>query len=158
MKKVFVILVALIGIISCNKDKFQTKPQLTLKSVSNKVVPMNGTLKVELEFTDKEGDIDSVLFIRKERLNKRPVRTTPAPATLRDSLVFKIPDFPNKDRGMISMVLEYERHLKHANTPWTIPNSTDKEPDSLNLKIVLRDKGGNVSDTLSINNVIILRQ
>ena len=155
MKKVFTIAVAVIVIIGCSKDKFQTKPQLSLKSVSNKVVPVNGVLNVELEYTDKEGDVDSLLVIRKERLNKRPVSST-----LRDSIKLPVPQFPNKDRGEISMVLSYQQHLIHAQSPLNIPNSNpiQKEPDTLNLKFVLKDKAGNISDTLTINNVIVIRQ
>ena len=156
MKKVFLATVLFAGILfACSKDKFQTKPQLRLKSVSNKLVPVNGTLEVELEYTDKEGDVDSILVIRKQRLNIRPVSPT-----VRDSLKFTVPEFPNKDRGEISMVLNYQTHLIHAQSPLTIPNSNPakREPDTLNLKFVLKDKAGNVSDTLIINNVIVVRQ
>ena len=42
---------------SCDKDKFQTKPTIEIKSISTKEVPaQNGTMNIRLNFTDKEGE------------------------------------------------------------------------------------------------------
>ena len=46
----------LFGLVSCNKDKFQTIPQLKFKSKNTDLVPLNGSLRVTLEYTDKEGN------------------------------------------------------------------------------------------------------
>ncbi|MEO5594695.1 MAG: hypothetical protein ABIR15_10405 [Chitinophagaceae bacterium] len=153
MKKLLIAGFVLIVLLACNKDKFQTKPQIQLKSISATVVPINGDLNITLTYTDKEGDISDTLFIKKERLNKTVV------ATIRDSIKYKIPDFPNYDKGEIGLALDYENNLKSAITPPPIPgsNPSKPQPDTLNIKIWIHDKAGNVSDTVSTGQVVIIR-
>jgi hypothetical protein len=141
-------------ITGCSKDNFETKPQLKLLSVSDKVVPRNGTLDVALEFTDKEGDVYDSIFVSKQRLN---VRTT---ATTRDSFRLKVPTFPNNTKGELSFTLNYQQHLISAQTPLSVPGTSNPvlfEPDTVNIRFVLRDKAGNKSDTLVIDNVVVQR-
>ena len=52
--------------VSCGKDKFNTKPSLKLKSINSRVIPVNGVLNIEFEFTDKEGDISNLLTLKKK--------------------------------------------------------------------------------------------
>src|ERR1700730_3444492 len=95
MKKVTLAGVFLFLIISgCNKGKFQTRPSLKLKSTNGKLVPINGVLVVELEFTDKEDDVNDTLYVRKIRVNQKQV------PTLRDSFKLKVPDFPKNQKGV----------------------------------------------------------
>ena len=56
MKQIILGGLALLLIISCSKDSFQSKPQLFLKSVSATNIPAGGSLEVILRLTDKEGD------------------------------------------------------------------------------------------------------
>ncbi|HTL10428.1 MAG TPA: hypothetical protein VL307_19270 [Chitinophagaceae bacterium] len=153
MKTLLVAGLAMIVLIACNKDKFQTKPHIDLKSLSTKVVPVGGNLVVTLSYTDKEGDISDTLFFKKERLNQRKV------ATLRDSISYKIPDFPNYDKGEIGLALRYEDHLKSASAAPSIPGSNPpaKESDTLNIRIWIHDKAGNVSDTVSTGQIVVQR-
>jgi len=153
MKKRLIAGIVLIALMACNKNKFQTSPQISIKSINPKVVPIGGNMEITLSYTDKEGDISDTLFIKKIRLNKQ---TT---ATIRDSLRYKIPDFPNYDKGEIGLSLQYENHLKSAIQAPDIPGSNPlaKQPDTLNIKIWIHDKAGNVSDTVSTGQVIILR-
>ena len=153
MKKLLIAGFVLIVLLACNKDKFQTKPQIKLKSLSSTVVPVNGGLNITLSYTDKEGDISDTLFIKKERLNKTVVPTT------RDSIAYKIPDFPNYDKGEIGLALNYQFDLVSAQTPPPIPgtNPSQPQPDTLNIKIWIHDKAGNVSDTVSTGQVVIIR-
>jgi len=153
MKKLLIAGFVLIVLFACNKDKFQTKPQISLKSLSTKVVPVGGNLIVTLSYTDKEGDISDTLFFKKERLNKRVV------PTLRDSIKYPIPDFPAYDKGEIGLALRYEDHLKSAQAAPSIPGSNPPavESDTLNIKIWIHDKAGNSSDTVSTGPVVIIR-
>ncbi len=155
MKKIFAFSLLIVALAACNKDKFQTKPQIKIKSQSSEVVGPNTFLRVVLEFTDKEGDLelDSAIVLRKQRLNKRVV--TP---TLRDVVYLELPQFPNNNLGEIELDLDYQNHLISAQTPPNIPgtNPQRKESDTLRLKFVLKDKAGNVSDTAE-TNVIVLR-
>jgi hypothetical protein len=51
--------------VSCNKDKFTTIPQVTIKSISPDFAMSGDVIKIRGSFTDQEGDVDSALFIYK---------------------------------------------------------------------------------------------
>jgi hypothetical protein len=150
MKRILSFCLVVAVAIGCNKDKFETKPHIKIKSTSSDIVPVNGILRVNLEFTDKEGDVANIITIKKDRLNQRAV------ATLRDSFNLNIPEFPNTDRGEIELDLEYQNHLISAqNPPSQIGDPNKNEADTLVLKFVLQDKAGNKSDTASANVIVI---
>ena len=152
MKKISFLFSLLIIFIACDKDSFETKPTLKLESVSSSIVPKGSALGVTLSFTDKEGDISDTLFILRQRTNKRGPRTAaPSP--------YKIPSFPNESKGEIELLLDYNTDLTFGFTEIRIPGTTPSqfEPDSMNLRFVLKDKAGNKSDTVS-TSVVVLRQ
>jgi hypothetical protein len=138
--------------ISCGKGRFQTVPQLKLKSRNTDIVPSNppGTLRLTIEFTDKEGDVTDSLLIVRQRLNKRgPVQLAPSP--------YGIPDFPKTDKGEFEVNLAYQLGLVFGLNPLRITGTQQNEVDTLRLKIVARDRAGNKSDTLFIENVYVTR-
>src|SRR5215471_13659895 len=90
MRLIFAFVIVCLLVLACSKGKLTTTPKLELKSVSPKIVPVNGTLRVEINVKDKEGDISDTFYVRKIRLNKRVV------ATLRDSFFYQVPDVPAK--------------------------------------------------------------
>jgi hypothetical protein len=153
MKKLIITGFVLIVLIACNKDKYQTKPQISLKSVSSDVVPNGGDLNVALSYTDKEGDISDTLTILKIRLNQTVV------PTLRDTIQYKIPDFPNYDKGEIDIDMNYQNDLVSAATPPPIQGSNPSvpQPDTLLLKFWIRDKGGHTSDTVTTGKIVVIR-
>jgi hypothetical protein len=138
--------------ISCNKDKFLTKPTISIKSMNTEFVPLNGSLIITLECTDKEGDVQDSIFIVKRRLNKR---VTP---TVRDTLRFLFPIFPATPRTEIIATLDYQTILSALNPP-VIPGSNppQRELDTLILKMAVRDKAGNISDTVTSKQIIVFR-
>ncbi len=151
MKTLLIILTVTLIFLGCSKDDFETKPTIEIKSASPKVVPQNGTMVVDLDFTDKEGDLEAV-YIWKVRLNKlvRP--------TVRDIIPpRKIPEFPKNQKGELELNLTYQDHLISAQSPRRDPITLRLEPDTLNMKFVVKDKAGNVSDTAFLNNIVILR-
>ena len=138
--------------IACNKDKFQTKPTISIKSINTEVVPQNGTFIITLECTDKEGDVEDSLILIKKRLNRRVV------TTVRDTLRFKIPTFPANSRTEIQAVLDYQNILSALNPP-NIPGSNplQRELDTLVLRLAVRDKAGNTSDTVESRQIYVIR-
>lgn len=156
MKKIIAFGLLATVMLACNKDKFQTKPQIKIKSVTPDIVPVNGTLSVILEFTDKEGDVsDSIIVVRERTNQKSPI----TPAIIKTP----IPSFPNTSEGEIQVFMPYQTSQTAliAGIP-AIPipgtgNPPEKEPDTLNLKFVVRDKAGNKSDT-ALTSVIVIRQ
>ena len=139
--------------ISCGKDKFLTKPTIRIKSMNTEYVPLNGNLIITMECTDKEGDVQDSVIIVKKRLNQRVV------PTLRDTLRFLFPVFPATPRTEIVANLDYNNHIISAENPPNIPGSNppQKELDTLILKIAVRDKAGNISDTVTTNRIIVFR-
>jgi hypothetical protein len=153
MKKLILGCFVLIVLIACNKDKYQTAPQISLKSITNSVVPIDGGTNITLSYTDKEGDISDTLFMIKKRLNQTVVKTD------RDTISYKIPDFPNYDKGEIGMALTYQNDLVSAETPPPIQGSNPSvpQPDTLVLKIWIHDKAGHSSDTVTTGQIIVIR-
>jgi len=147
----FVLSALVITTVACNKDRFQTKPTIRLKSISD-FVPLNGNFQLTLECTDKEGDVQDSLIIIKKRLNKRVV------ATLRDTIRYKFPIFPKNTRTEVQALVEYQ-HILSADSPPFIPgaNPPRREPDTLILRLAVRDMAGNTSDTIDSPVIYIIR-
>ena len=137
---------------ACSKDKFETIPQLKFKSKNTDIVNINGSLQIVLEYTDKEGDVSDSLLVVRQRLNKRGPVTMPASP-------YPIPSFPHTKKGEFEITLEYQFGLIFGLSPLRIigSNPPQNEPDTLNLKFVARDKAGNKSDTLTVENIIVRR-
>jgi hypothetical protein len=145
---------ALILFIACSKDKFQDTPSVEIKSINpTQVQAISGSyMEIDLEFTDKQGDLDSVILY-KLRLNSRV-----KPLVNANTLAYKLPDFPDKSKGEIKVTLQQATELIAAVTPNVqlgAPN--DKEPDTIVFKIVVKDKAGNVSDTTTTEQLVIER-
>src|SRR5258708_1853812 len=135
MRSIFVIVILCLLVIACSKS-LTTTPKLELKSLSTKIVPVNGGLTVVLKFGDKEGDISDTFYVRKIRLNRRVV------ATVRDSFFYKVPEVPAKTyRGEFQIDMDYQTILS-AISPPVIPGSVppQREPDTLMLKFATKDK------------------
>ena len=59
------LVVFLFIVISCNKDKFTTVPQVKIESIKPEIVVSGNIITVAGSFTDDEGDIDSIFVVRK---------------------------------------------------------------------------------------------
>lgn len=154
MKFSLIVLSALaVIIIACNKDKFQTKPTIRVKSINGNFIPLNGTFVITLECTDKEGDVQDSVIIIKKRLNRRVV------ATLRDTLRYKFPVFPKNTRTQVQATLDYQSILSAFSPPF-IPGSNppQRELDTLILRMAVRDNAGNTSDTIESPTIYVYRQ
>jgi hypothetical protein len=139
--------------VACSKDKFEDKPTIEIKSVGpTQVSYLSGSYaQIELEFTDKQGDLDSV-FLYKNRLNRvqKPL--------LGPVLDFKLPTFPEKSKGEIKLTLDAASMLVAVQFPSSqqgAPNN--REPDTIFFKIIVKDKAGNVSDTATTEPLVIER-
>jgi hypothetical protein len=150
MKKLFLIASALIIITSCNKDKFQTRPQISLNTYSQ-TVPLNGYLDINLKYTDKEGDLGGGTFTYWPRL----LNTRPLAAGLVDytPITDTIPSFPNKNKGEIEFKLQRILIYKEIQA-----KPGDDKNDTMVVKIVVADRAGNKSDTLTTKPIVILGQ
>ena len=149
MKQILTFSCIVLILAACGKDKFETKPKLKVESLSSDFVPRNQDLSITLSFTDKEGDIDDSLFVIRTRTFRRGPFTPVNPSR------YKIPEFPNQPEGEISLTLPYSLGLTSGFSSITAPgNPPTREPDTLILKFVIRDKAKNVSDTATANVIV----
>ena len=150
-KPVLFSIILLLLVVACGKDNIDTTPSLKIKSISPMQVPGNGDLELRFTFTDKQGDIDS-LYLYKVRTNQdqRPTQF--------DSILYQIPEFPEKSKGELKITIQYNFGLLSAITPrfqQGAPN--DKEPDTLVFKLYVKDRAKNASDTIFSDPVVIER-
>ena len=149
MKKLLLVVSVLVVLLACNKDKFQSTPQIKIKSVSTNLVGFGQGLTVVLSYTDKEGDVSDSVFVRKVRLNQRFANT------IRDTMKFKIPDFPDHSTGDIQVYLNND-NMKSANPPPSLPGG-GLMPDTLKLWFSVTDKGGHKSDSVATGTIVVLQ-
>ncbi|HYF33591.1 MAG TPA: hypothetical protein VD993_20845 [Chitinophagaceae bacterium] len=137
--------------VACDKNKFQTKPTLTLKAMNGDIIPAGASLILDFEFTDKEGDVSDSIFVFKTRINK--VKT----ATVRDNFALPVPEFPKNTKGEVQVTLDHSFYLVSAIQPPKDQATGKFHDDTLMLRFVLRDRAGNASDTTSVGPIIVLR-
>jgi hypothetical protein len=130
-------------ILSCGKDTFQSRPQLTLKTVSSSIVPPQSGLQIVMRLTDKEGDFTDTVWVQK-------ITTRCPSSNFRDSLLYRIPDeTPRKKNfdGEVVMTFSYPFELQ--------PRCT--RDDTAVFSFWMKDRAGNRSDTVRTQPIIILR-
>src|SRR5438128_119120 len=99
MKRIFVFLLFIPVLFSCNKNKFKTQPQVHIKSFGPAEVFAGENFRLDATVTDKEGDLqDSVLIVRK-RFNI----TTNTLITVDTTLRFSLQDFGNPSQPQIEL-------------------------------------------------------
>ena len=128
-------------VISCNKDKFETKPRIEIRSYNSREIRPGETLRINLDFFDKEGDLDS-MFATIDRQNRLPV---PPDQERTHFLNYPLPEFPEQEDGEIAFQLPYE-FLKESLTA----------NDTLVFHFRVTDRAGNSSDSISSQNVVML--
>jgi len=125
-------------IAACHKDKFQTKPTISVKDINNTDIPPGGTLRITLECTDKEGDEgQGLLTYIRVRTNSTSI-PDPTNNDKADTAFATVPDFPTKDK--VEMTLDI---------PYSFLDEDPNLNDTMFFKLTLRDRGNNQSDTIS---------
>jgi len=135
-------------LLCCGKDKFTTKPQLKLKSISSTTISGSQTLTIRLDLTDKEGDFTPLLGITKT------VAGCPTSNFL-DTVSFTIPDEFIKTKGTHGEVNVILDRIKRGSNSCFLPGGAVR-PDTTVFGFWTRDKAGNVSDTTRTDPIIIL--
>lgn len=144
MKRQILTFLSIMFIVSCGKDTFQSKPQLTLRSVSSTTIAVGMNLQIRMRLTDKEGDFLDTIWVSKV--------TTRCPiSNFKDSLIYRIPnDAPRTQNfdGDVFVSFSYPVELQ----PRCI------RPDTAVFSFWMKDKKGNRSDTVKTPPIIIQRQ
>ncbi|MFT4024703.1 MAG: hypothetical protein QM664_13075, partial [Flavihumibacter sp.] len=144
-------LIFFVGMTACGKSKYNTKPQLELVSQPG-VVPYvpEGVFGFTLRYTDKEGDLSG---IRDSSVCYVPVLlNTREPVIPYLPIYASLPEFPDNSKG------EIELNFTHTALYRQLLQSEPDQNDTLELKIVVKDKAGNESDTLTTRPFVLLGQ
>ena len=132
---------------ACNKDKYQSKPQLSVKRINTTTVSPNQTLRFTIEVTDAEGDIQDTIWIQQSVKN----------CTLSGFVSkYPMPQFTGTKnlKADIDVCFSYCSQCECAII--TGPRCPNRN-DSSEFRFVLKDKAGNISDTLRSETVVITR-
>ncbi len=135
-------------IVACNKNKFQTRPSLEFKEVNNDTLSQGNLLRFTLEFTDKEGDVTDSIWI--QRVSKV------CPTSFPNPIRYAIPStFIGSKNIKADFQINYRYNVINADYPpiGGCPNKVDTSV----FRFWVRDKAGNVSDTVSSPNIVFLR-
>ncbi|MBU7578768.1 hypothetical protein L0U88_02655 [Flavihumibacter sp. RY-1] len=155
IKKLVPLFILLVTFAACSKDKFETKPTLTVKNQS-RVVPADNEaiFFVTLEYTDKEGDLsgvrDSSIYYQAVLQNVRSVIGGPNYPPAFGSL----PEFPEKRSGEIELRLDRFAYYKQIQNN----QGGNDANDTIVFRIAVKDRAGNVSDTVTTEPIVLLGQ
>jgi hypothetical protein len=139
-----ILILAVLGL-ACRKDKFNTKPSLSFKSVNAKTFFATQDIKMLLNATDKEGDLTDTIFIFKRSRNCNVLNT----------YKIKLPVFPTSNNLNIDVAVNFTYGF-NGNYFNLNPNCSPKN-DSCSFKFVLKDKAGNVSDTITSPEIVLIK-
>lgn len=146
-----ILLVAFIAFIiySCNKDKYTSKPQLSLKSVNSTTIARGQVLSFNIEFTDKEGDIQDTMWIQKVS------KVCPTNPQANFKHFFQVPNFPSNKNLKGNFDINFINNITNSGY-YYITGCTNKT-DTTYFRFVLKDKAGHTSDTLVSPNIVLLQ-
>ncbi len=63
--KILILLAIPVMFYACKKDTYQTKPQISIKTINRTTLTSGDVLLFDIEFTDAEGDIQDTLWVQK---------------------------------------------------------------------------------------------
>jgi hypothetical protein len=132
---------------SCSKDKYTSKPQLKFKKASSYDVERGGIIELFVEFTDKEGDISDSIWIRSQT-------TDCTESNFEQS--YKIGDFPASSNFKGEFKFTFENGTNNLQLPIFTSGRCFGRRDTTTIYFWVRDKKGNVSDTISTDKPLIL--
>ena len=134
-------------IASCSKDKYTTKPQLELNSVNGSEFPNQSLLSFKFTVTDKEGDIQDTMWIQKISYSCSDIGNFLAP--------YQVPDFTTSKNLKVEMDINYLYGVTSG--PYPPIYGCVQRDDSCYFRFWLKDKAGNVSDTVTSPTIKLLK-
>lgn len=145
MRNTVLFSIIILFLISCNKDKYTTIPQLKFKSSNKKVYQSGDVITFTLSFTDAEGDIQDSLYVEKYE---------PKCVNSRFKQLYKIPAFPTGKNQKGEIVVTYGYNV--ASLPPILGPQCNRN-DTAVFKFVLKDKAKNKSDTVTSGNIVLIK-
>jgi hypothetical protein len=147
--KLLMLSIITFSLAACKKDQYTSKPQISFKTINSTTLNRGDILNFQIEFTDKEGDIQDTLWVQK--ISKTCPNTPGASFTTK----YKVPDFTAvKDlKGYFDINFVYYT----SGTQYVTISGCGTKNDSTYFKFVLKDKAQNVSDTLVSPIIALLK-
>lgn len=137
---------------ACGKNKFESKPKLTLKSVEPTVVRPGNLFRINFEVADAEGDVQDSVFIRKIHVGR--------PVCVDNSVDIdqRIPGYPTQKNTSFNFRIEFlYNQINPAYVSLGGPACPVPVNDTSIFRIWVKDKAGNLSDTITTPPVVFLR-
>jgi hypothetical protein len=151
--KLLFLSLSLLVIASCKKKGGNSKPDIELKDVKIQQVisgNLTGTLvDIDIEITDAEGDVRDSVFILKQDAG-----TPPCPNNTSDQSK-QIPVYPSLTKDKVLFRLKFVSRIQQLKDYVTLPgnNCASRAPDTSRFIIWVKDKAGNLSDTVTTNRI-----
>jgi hypothetical protein len=147
VKLIFSGITAVMLFVSCDKNTFNTKPQLEFKQAESYDVSQGDFLAFRLDVTDKEGDITDSIWIR-AFTNRCPNAIVTIP--------YKMPDFPEKAELSAEINIRFRVGVIDPTAPiWNL--NLCPGVDTTRFQFWIRDREGNISDTVESDRPVLIR-
>ena len=151
MKKIILtVLVIATTAVSCQKDKFNTKPTLEFKSSNATVFQKGQLIEFVLRYTDKEGDIQKNIYL--EEVTKVNC------ADNNFNTLYAIPqNLPEKPNSEGEILIQYIYGINSpTGRPPTYPGAGCQKNDTCFFRFALTDKADNTSDTITSPQIVFV--
>jgi len=144
--KILILLAIPVMFYACKKDTYTTKPQISIKTINRTTLSSGDVLLFDIEFTDAEGDIQDTLWVQKIS------KTCPSNTFLSAN---KVPDFTATSnlKGLLEIGYSYNT----SNQTYQTIQGCGTKNDTTFFKFWLKDKANNRSDTISSENIVLLK-
>lgn len=152
--KLPVIILIIIGCITCSKDSYNTTPSLKFESVNGNVFPQQSVISFELTCTDKEGDVIDTIWV--QRISK-----VSACQYLSGIDSFPIPNFfpPKNVKAQFDFTYNYPAGGQAgANLGACSDANSISTTDTSYFRFWMHDKAQHVSDTVQSPVIVLLKQ
>ena len=137
-------------IAGCNKNQFTTKPQLKFIGTSSDVFVVGQLIEFNIEYTDKEGDIQNNLYI--EEVTKDAL----CPDNNFKSLYTISPDVPKQNQSKGNILVRYIYGQTGGQYP-DYPGPKCGRNDTCVFRFALTDKANNTSDTITSPQIVFIK-
>lgn len=157
--KILIVSLSLIIAAACSKDKFGTKPVLTLENVNGEVFDKGQVVTIKLRLTDKEGDFYSDTgsnsgFTRPYLYYKRYSYVCQDEDDSTTTL-YQIPSFSTNKFLDVNLEINYTYGIQGQYQTLSGCRPPFQGTDSTYFKIWIVDDGGHTSDTVTTPPIVL---
>lgn len=151
MKPVFIVVVIAFVLAACGKDKYETKPTVTIESFGPEVVNFGDVMRMVATVTDAEGDLqDSVTFVRNIYEGNLRVTSDSSFGTNLQRL-----NVPNRRKVELEFLLPYGREAGNIQQFQNTVRGIDRH---FTISVIVYDAAGNKSEPAETNKVLLKKQ